>query len=42
MVFDGDKVICENCRHTGVIEADGKCVWCVWDEFDDTQECNKD
>ncbi|MEM8240213.1 hypothetical protein Q4R49_21170 [Morganella morganii subsp. sibonii] len=33
-LYDGDKVTCENCGHTGVIEADGECAWCVWNEID--------
>ncbi|SPX93062.1 Uncharacterised protein [Morganella morganii] len=40
--YDGDKVTCENCRHAGVIEADGECAWCTWDEFDDSQECDEE
>nr|WP_282559234.1 hypothetical protein [Providencia alcalifaciens] len=40
--YDGDKVTCENCGHTGVIEADGECAWCVWDEVDDSQGCNEE
>lgn len=40
--YDGDKVTCENCGHTGVIEADGECAWCVWDEADDSQGCNEE
>lgn len=30
--YDGDKVTCEICGHSGLIETDGESAWCVWDE----------
>ncbi|MBQ0367840.1 hypothetical protein [Providencia rettgeri] len=34
-LYAGDKVTCENCKHTGVVEADGECAWCEWDEVNE-------
>ncbi|MHC5949056.1 hypothetical protein ACVXZ3_04635 [Providencia hangzhouensis] len=30
--YDGDKVTCEICGHSGLIETDGESAWCVWYE----------
>ncbi|WP_265503590.1 hypothetical protein [Providencia heimbachae] len=33
--YNGDEVTCENCGHTGVIEADGRSCRCAWDDVED-------
>lgn len=37
-LYNGDKVTCGECGHTGEIEADGETAWVNWDE---AQESNK-
>ncbi|ELY3857541.1 MULTISPECIES: hypothetical protein [unclassified Providencia] len=34
-LYSGDKVTCENCGHTGEIEADGECAWCEWNDVNE-------
>lgn len=31
-LYDGDKVECTKCGHSGVIETDGMNAWCEWED----------
>lgn len=31
-LYADDKVTCDKCGHSGVIETDGECAWVAWGE----------